>query len=76
MRRNEKDLTFNMRRWDFRDAVTVMKSPLQEDEDLAFFYSLLPSVRSLNTDQKIYVPFENYAAFAGYKKFLWNQCFY
>ncbi|KAJ3637165.1 hypothetical protein MTP99_000644 [Tenebrio molitor] len=37
---------------DFRDAVTVMKSPLQEDEDLAFFYSLLPSVRSLNTDQK------------------------
>jgi hypothetical protein len=31
---------------------TVMKSPLQEDDDLAFFYSLLPSVRSLNTDQK------------------------
>jgi hypothetical protein len=38
---------------EFTDAVKAMKSPLQEDEDLEFFYSLLPSVRSLNTDQKI-----------------------
>ncbi|CAH1364245.1 unnamed protein product [Tenebrio molitor] len=37
---------------DLRDAVKTMKSPLQEDEDLAFFYSLLPAVRSLNADQK------------------------
>jgi hypothetical protein len=37
---------------DFTDAVNAMKSPLQEDEDSAFFNSLLPSVRSLNTDQK------------------------
>jgi hypothetical protein len=37
---------------DFTDPVEAMKSPLREDEDLAFFYSLLPSVRSLNTDQK------------------------
>jgi hypothetical protein len=37
---------------DFTDAVKAMRSPLQEDEDLAFFYSLLPSVRGLNTDQK------------------------
>ncbi|KAH0807435.1 hypothetical protein GEV33_015356 [Tenebrio molitor] len=38
---------------DFTDSVKAMKSPFQEDEDLEFFYSLLPSVRSLNTDQKI-----------------------
>jgi hypothetical protein len=38
---------------DFTDSVKTKKSPLQEDEDLEFFYSLLPSVRSLNTDQKI-----------------------
>jgi hypothetical protein len=37
---------------DFTDAVNAMKSSLQEDEDSAFFNSLLPSVRSLNTDQK------------------------
>jgi hypothetical protein len=35
---------------DFTNAVNATKS--QEDEDLAFFNSLLPSVRSLNTDQK------------------------
>lgn len=38
---------------DFMDAHKTIKSPLQEDEDLAFFYSLLPSVRSLNMDQKL-----------------------
>jgi hypothetical protein len=38
---------------EFAVAVKAMKSPLQEDEDLEFFYSLLPSVRSLNTNQKI-----------------------
>jgi hypothetical protein len=38
---------------DFTDSVKATKSPFQEDEDLEFFYSLLPSVRSLNTVQKI-----------------------
>jgi hypothetical protein len=37
---------------DFTDSVKATKSPLQEDEDLAFFYSLLPLIRSLNADQK------------------------
>jgi hypothetical protein len=36
---------------DFTDSVKATKSPL-EDEDLAFFYSLLPLIRSLNADQK------------------------
>jgi hypothetical protein len=37
---------------DFTDSVKATKSPFQEDEDLAFFYSLLPLIRSLNADQK------------------------
>jgi hypothetical protein len=37
---------------DFMDPHKAIKSPLQEDGDLAFFISLLPSVISLNTDQK------------------------
>jgi hypothetical protein len=37
---------------DFADAVKAMKSSLQEDEDLVFLHTLLPLIKSLNTDQK------------------------
>jgi hypothetical protein len=51
--RKRKTLDMEHALMNLTDAVKAMKSPLQEDEDLAFFYSLLPLVRGLNTDQKI-----------------------
>lgn len=36
----------------FMENHKVTKRSLEEDEDLAFFYSLLPSVKTLNMDQK------------------------
>lgn len=33
-------------------ANMTRKNPVEEDEDLAFFYSLLPSVKTLTADQK------------------------
>ncbi|XP_047351559.1 uncharacterized protein LOC124949854 isoform X1 [Vespa velutina] len=37
---------------DFMYANMTRKSPVEEDEDLAFFYSLLSSVKTLTADQK------------------------
>lgn len=37
---------------DYVECHMPRRNPLEEDEDLAFFYSLLSSVRSLNTNQK------------------------
>ncbi|KMQ83732.1 dihydrouridine synthase domain containing protein [Lasius niger] len=36
----------------FMENHKMTKRSLEEDEDLAFFYSLLPSVKTLNMDQK------------------------
>jgi len=41
---------------DFMESHTrnnkVTKNPMEQDEDMAFFYSLLPTVKSLNVEQK------------------------
>lgn len=34
------------------------KKPLEEDEDVAFFYSVLPTIRTLNIDQKFNFRFQ------------------
>ncbi|CAH1364246.1 unnamed protein product, partial [Tenebrio molitor] len=47
--RKRKTLDMEHALMNLTDAVKAIKSPLQEDEDLAFFYSLLPLVRGLNT---------------------------
>jgi hypothetical protein len=50
--RKRKRLDIKHASMDFADAVKAMKSPLQEDEDLVFLHTLLPLIRSLDTDQK------------------------
>lgn len=37
---------------DFMESHKVTKNPMEEDEDIAFFYSLVPTVKSLTSDQK------------------------
>lgn len=37
---------------DFMKSHNMMSKPYEEDDDIAFFYSLLPSVKCLSMDQK------------------------